>query len=229
MEFYSARILGTLHERTLARRLLYEVYVQEMGWIPLEGNPSNIKIKESHLGNILVDDYDSVSMQFGGFYGEKLIGVHRVIPRVNGRLDVENYIQLPKFLQKDCHHELNRLAIEKSFRKSPILPLIIAAEIRYLMKCKYKYVAGTATFPTPGNLYCKMGPTRIDFPEFKYHVNDPNPVSLIVLFLEEKDNFQKLFRVTDKLRQNGKVKQLGIEDLTSTARKDLSASSPTPT
>lgn len=158
----------------------------------------------------MVDDYDSVSIQFGGFYGEKLIGVNRVIPRLNGRLDVENYTQLPRFLQKDCHYEFNRLAIDINFRKSPIFSLIIAAEIRYLMKCRYKYVIFTATFPAPGNLFCKIGATRINFSEFKYHVSDPKPVSLIVFFLEKKENFNKLFRVIDKLIKTGKVKQFDI-------------------
>ncbi|NEO99788.1 MAG: hypothetical protein F6K58_14140 [Symploca sp. SIO2E9] len=211
MKLYSVRILRGLEDKILAQRLLYEVYVKELGWIPPEGNPSNLKIQASPLGNIMVDDYDSVSIQFGGFCGKKLIGIHRIIPRLNGRLDVENYIELPFFLQKDCHYELNRLAIDINFRKSPIFSLIIAAEIRYLIKCKFKYVIGTAIFPEPGSLFCKVGATRINFPEFKYHLSDPKPVSLVVLFLEEKENFNRLFRVTDKLIQVGKVKQFDID------------------
>lgn len=58
MEFYSVRVLRTLEEKSLAKRLLYDVYVKELGWIPPSGNPSNLTIQESPLGNILVDDYD---------------------------------------------------------------------------------------------------------------------------------------------------------------------------
>lgn len=163
------------------------------------------------MGNILVDDYDSVSTQFGGFYGENLIAVLRVIPRLKGRLEVENYTQLPLFLQKDCHHEFNRLAIDRIFRNSPIFLLIMAAEIRYLIRCGCQYAVSTATFPEPGNLYCKVDPTRINFPEFKYYLLDQNTVSLIVLFLEQPENFQRLFTVVDKLKQKGKVKLIDDE------------------
>ncbi|MDP5338289.1 MAG: hypothetical protein NWQ28_06900 [Nodularia sp. (in: cyanobacteria)] len=104
------------------------------------------------------------------------------------------------------------LAIDRNFGKSPILPLIMAAQVRYMMGRKCKYIISRATFPEPGNLFCKMGPTRIDFPEFKYHLNDPNPVSLVVFSLEEKDNFQKLFRVTDKLIKRGKAKEFDINE-----------------
>ncbi|MEO1376184.1 MAG: GNAT family N-acyltransferase [Cyanobacteria bacterium J06635_10] len=213
MEFYSVRVLRTLEEKTLAKRLLYDVYVKELGWIPPSGNPSNLKIQESSLGNILVDDYDSVSIQVGAFHGEKLIGVHRMINRLNDRFEVENYIQIPKFLQQDSSYELNRLAIKKNYRNSPIFPLMVTAEVRYMIRYKCKYAITTAIFPDPGNLFCKMGTTRINFPDFKYHVSDPKPVSLIVFFFEEKDNFNQLFRVTDKLIQKGKVKQLDIDEL----------------
>ncbi|MEQ8463798.1 hypothetical protein [Coleofasciculus sp. E1-EBD-02] len=211
MELYSVRILRTEEEKILAKRLLYEVYVEEQGWIPPVGNPSNLKITESVLGNILVDDYDSVSTQFGGFYGENLIAVHRIIPRLKGRLEVENYTQLPGFLQKDCHHEFTRLAIDINFRKSPIFVLIVAAEIRYLIRCGCQYAVSTATFPEPGNLYCKVGATRINFPEFKYYLLDQNIVSLIVLFLEQQEDFRRLFTIVDKLKQKGKVKPIDDE------------------
>ncbi|GET41439.1 hypothetical protein [Microseira wollei] len=211
MELYSVRILRTEEERILAKRLLYEVYVQEQGWIPPVGNPSNLKIAESVLGNILVDDYDSVSTQFGGFYGDRLVGVHRIITRFNGRLEVENYSQLPRFLQNDCHHELSRSAVDINFRKSPIFLLIVATEIRYLIGCGCKYAIGTATFPEPGNFFCKIGATRINFPEFKYYLLDQNLVSLIVLFLEQPENFRRLFTVVDKFKQKGKVKLIGDE------------------
>ena len=200
MEFYSVRILRSLEEKLLAKRLLYKVYVEELDWIIPEDNPSNLKIEESRFGNILVDDYDLISTQFGGFYGEKLIAVHRIISPLNGRLEVENYTQLPLFLQENCYHELNRLAIDIIFRKSPIFVLMLATAIKYMMECGCKYLIGTATFPEHGNLFCKIGGTKIDFPEFKYHVTDPKPVSLIVLFLEEKDRFNRLFKLVDKLK-----------------------------
>jgi len=211
MELYSVRTLRTDEEKILAKRLLYEVYVKEQGWIPPVGNPSNFKIEASLSGNILVDDYDSVSTQFGGFYGENLIAVLRVIPRLNRRLEVENYTQLPLFLQKDCHHEFNRLAIDINFRNSPIFSLIMAAAIRYMIGCRYKYVISSAPFPEPGNLYCKVGATRINYPEFKYYLLDQNLVSLIVFFLEQPENFQRLFTVVDKFKQKGKVKLIGDE------------------
>ena len=211
MELYSVRTLRTDEEKILAKRLLYEVYVKEQGWIPPVGNPSNLKIEASLAGNILVDDYDSVSTQFGGFYGENLIAVLRVIPRLNRRLEVENYTQLPLFLQKDCHHEFNRLAIDINFRNSPIFSLIMAAAIRYMIGCRYKYVISSAPFPEPGNLYCKVGATRINYPEFKYYLLDQNIVSLIVFLLEQKENFKRLFAVVDKLKQKGKVKLIGDE------------------
>lgn len=206
MDCYSVRILRGLDEKTLAHRLLYQVYVEELGWIPPEGNPSNLRIEPSPIGNILTDDYDSVSIQFGGFYGKNLIGIHRIIPRINGRLDVEKYIEIPKFFRKNCNYEFTRVAVKASFRKSPIFPLILAAEIKYLRKQKCKYIISTSTFPDPGNFFCKIGATRINYPEFKYHVSDPKPVSLIVLFIEEQEHFNRLFTLVDKLKQKGKLK-----------------------
>ena len=72
----------------------------------------------------------------------------------------------------------------------------------------FKYAISTATFPEPENLFCKLGATKINFLEFKYHVSDPYPVSLIIFFFEKQNSFKQLFRVADKLKEKGKVKQV---------------------
>jgi hypothetical protein len=87
----------------------------------------------------------------------------------------------------------------------------MAAAIRYMIGCEYKYVISSAPFPEPGNLYCKVGATRINFPEFKYYLLDQNIVSLIVFFLEQQEDFRRLFTVVDKLKQKGKVKPIDDE------------------
>jgi len=55
MSRFVARTL-TADESFLARRLIYRVYVEEMGWMPSSCNPSNYRVECEQGEHILTDD-----------------------------------------------------------------------------------------------------------------------------------------------------------------------------
>ena len=139
----------------LAEKLLYQVYVEEMGWKIKEDNASNLKVIEEKFGNRLTDDFADSAHWFGIFHQEGLIGVQRIVEPVEGKLEAERYIELPKHIKYENPYEFNRLAIQKNHRASPAVILLFYKEYQYLNSRKKNLAIATTEFPDPGNFYLK--------------------------------------------------------------------------
>jgi len=64
-----------------AQRLLYDTYVDELGWQPPEAGRSGQKIQINAEGKyLLTDEFKAKAMWFGAMDEERCIGCFRVIP-----------------------------------------------------------------------------------------------------------------------------------------------------
>ena len=109
---FCVRILSDIDSINLAKRLLYEVYIREMGWKFREDGPTGFRAeKDKQNKPILCDAFDESSIWFGAYKEGELIGVTRAVQRNNflGKLDIELYpaSQLPSMKrvlqQKEDH------------------------------------------------------------------------------------------------------------------------------
>ena len=206
---YQVEILGK-KDIPSAEKLLYQVYVEEMGWKIKDDNASNLKKIEEKSGNRLTDDFADSAHWFGIFYNKSLIGVHRIVEPIEGKLETERYIELPKHIKDENPYEFNRLAIQKNHRASPAVILLFYKEYQYLNSKKKNLAISTTEFPDPGNFYLKIGARKAEFKQFKYDEEDQNFVELICYdFVEEpkKTILGKLSkRITKKYSKNKSMK-----------------------
>lgn len=182
MEF---RLLTKKSDIEASQSLLYDVYIQEMGWLPEENNPSGIEILQSYKTNLLIDNYDDYALWFGVYIENKLAACWRLCPPIKGLFELEKYHHLPDFLKRARSLEITRLAIQEEYRRSTsVLVQLALGTAQYLGK-RFDYTFATAQFPEPGQLYLRLGAKKIGNP-FKYSEKDDNEVVLTYFDLNDR-------------------------------------------
>ena len=183
-----------LEETHLARKLLYQVYVQHMKWdVNKHANPSNLRA-DHKLGE-LIDVFDEPDMQhhrhwIGNFEDSKLTAVVRVITEHNGGWELTRYGQekVPEFIRRQgpCV-ELNRLAVDPKHRGKNIfrsmLPCVFS-DIRDIGARIYfsGIVENSKHYFESIGIY-----THPQVPRFKYNNYDDNYCYLVVGHLYPSD------------------------------------------
>ena len=200
MSRLTARALETQEEIDEARILLHEVYMDEMKWTPDPKNPSKLRTEFLKNQSLLVDAFDSISFWIGIFDGNKLIATHRHSPKLDGKIELEHYREMPEFLLTGKSIEMNRLAIHRDYRKnSPAFLMIVAADYEFLGGKLYDFAFSTAEFPNPGEMYCKVGMKRADINPFKYSDADPNEVSLIYFDFRNREEMDRYISIATRV------------------------------
>ena len=179
MEF---RLLTEKPEIEAAKSLLYDVYIQGMGWLPEENNPSRIKITQSPQNNLLTDNY---ALWFGIYVEKTLVACWRLCPPVKGLFELEQYHHLPDFLKRTRALEITRLAIRAEYRRSTSILVKLALGTAQYLGNRFDYTFATAQFPDPGQLYLRLGAKKVGKP-FKYSEKDDNEVFLTYFDLNDR-------------------------------------------
>ena len=168
-------------ETHLAQRLLYTVYVEQGGWTPVEGNPTDWRIERDAFGEpCLCDKFDGSALWLGCFDGDRLVGCHRINCREAGScFDLEDYLDLPEFLLTAKTAELTRLAVHPGYQKTHAMLSILAFEYRWLRQHGFKYFFTTSKFPQPGKMYGRMGMLPFEGPAFKFNEEEEDECRLL--------------------------------------------------
>ncbi|WP_143467789.1 N-acyl amino acid synthase FeeM domain-containing protein [Leptolyngbya ohadii] len=191
---FHSKPLESDHEIRIAQRLVYRVFVNEMGWIPPADNPSGIQFVEDQAAPRFVDHFDQTALWFGTFYHQKLIACWRFCQPLDGKFELEHYQPLPNFLKASRSLEVTRLVIDPSHRKRS-RGLLHLAQTTYRHLCdRFDYTFAAVEFPHPGDLYLKLGSKQADVKPFKYSPLDPNEVQLIVLDLKNRETLASGYR-----------------------------------
>lgn len=183
---YISRPLLNRDEIRSAQRLIYQVYVEEMGWIPAEDNPSEIQLVNWENYKIFVDSFDEVAIWFGTFYDQELIACWRFCRPLNHLFELERYHPIPDFLKYSRSLEVTRLAIHQNHRNKSRVMLNLAQQTFLYLHQDFDYTFSAVTFPYPGNLYLKLGLKKVDLAPFKYSSSDQAEVSLIYLNYKDR-------------------------------------------
>lgn len=189
-----AKRLTTDSDIMKAKRLLYQVYIEEFNWqIPPE-NPSEIRVEKSDKLCFLQDRFDRVVNWFGIFHDKELVGCIRSLRRLNGLFELEYYRSLPPFLKKLSNIvENNRLAIKAEYRGTKAIYQLSLFAIEYELSLEMVFSFGTAPFSSYGTFYTeKLGYKKLEGPPFKYHPRDKASVNLIFLDLSNPGQRQKI-------------------------------------
>jgi hypothetical protein len=191
------RLLGsnaTLRTRPLvhedeiraAQQLVYQVFVQEMGWLPKSDNPSGIHFSEWRGSLIFLDRYDCAATWVGTFCEDELVACWRWCRPVNGLFEMELYHPIPAFLKTPRCMEVNRFVVHPDFRRRArtVYHLICNTYQHLYREIDYGFCA--TAFPHPGELYLRMGLMRADHAPFKYSPDDDEVVHLLVLYVRNQ-------------------------------------------
>jgi Acetyltransferase (GNAT) domain len=174
-----ARILKE-DELDKALQLLYQIYVLEMHWTPKENNASKMRLEHRDGKELLTDQFDAIATWYGLFDHDDLIGVVRTVPPVNGRLEIENYREIPTRFKKKCPIEANRLAISHNYRtKSTALFELLKIMYLTCLEREYDSIICSAPFPNPGHIHLKFGMEQIEEQPFTYDASDREMVWLL--------------------------------------------------
>lgn len=168
MDFY-VRILNDREAINSAKRLLYEVYIGEMGWDFRDDSPTGFRIDQDNQNKpILCDAFDESSVWFGAYKGDELIGVTRAVQRNNclGKLDLELYpaSQLPsmkRILRPKADQQLvevQRGAVAKDYRDTQpsVIQLLLLSAFSYALEKELEVVCPTV-FPVLETLFSRAG------------------------------------------------------------------------
>lgn len=182
---YSKPLEGD-REIRMAQRLIYEVFVDEIGWVPNQVNPSGIRFVNDSEGTLFADDFDDVATWFGTFQNQELIACWRFCEPKNGKFELEHYHPLPDFLKAAKSLEVTRLVIQPKYRNRSRVMLDLTQTTYKHLGHRFDYIFAAVEFPNPGNLYLKLGMKQIAVKPFKYSPWDRNEVQLIVLDLKDR-------------------------------------------
>jgi hypothetical protein len=170
-----------------AERLLYDIYVTELKWVPTLGNPSGFRVDATTNGALgLTDDYSHLhdTVWIGALDSNKqLVGCCRLSPRhpVTKKLDVENYTNLPSHISKIQNiYETSRLAVLPSYRNKGIVTAKLGLKLfKVMLDGVGACVIATATNSVK-NVFILIGGSDLHH-EFKYESRDQK-VSKCFLF-----------------------------------------------
>lgn len=165
-----------------ARNLLWRVYSQELGWMPVAENPSNQRIEKLTSGKFgLVDDFDTKSIWLGVRQGARLVGCLRMI--ADSEPEVTRYRPIPNSILADAAGygicEGNRLAICASSRSRLIVHTLFHRALIILVQIS-KTLVLTAP-PALAQTYIRFFKLIDSGVLFRYHHLDPEPVCLLYL------------------------------------------------
>jgi len=178
------RILRRPVEIQRAQRLLYDVYIKELNWIPSPDNPSELRV--SHDQKIVCDKFDQEAVWFGWFRNNDLAATWRAIKPDNkfGSIDMQLYLSTEKhdevlrILDENQYVQFKGLALERKYRGIVgFMESAMLASFHYAKNKKYGIITATPLAHLIGK-YAKCGFKCLES-NFRY---EPDmPTSLMVL------------------------------------------------
>jgi len=158
-----------------ARRLLYEVYFEELGWDPPGPNAS--QLRADHDRRLLIDAFDDTAIWLGVYSGGALIATMRLLERGERPLEIEGHISLSRSLQTDTI-EANRVAIRAAHRRGPALPLLHTLAGSVGRRLGARRSVGTTSASIAFGSAARYG-FKTTGQTFRYHSTDPEEVCVV--------------------------------------------------
>ncbi len=164
------------------RRLLFDVYINEIGWNPSPTNPSGIRISDHRL----LDDRDDIATCLGIFSQDRLIGGARLCGRYQGQFEIHGYqpnrdlsfLDIPNLV------EASRAVIRPEFRGGSAFMLLVLHVLEF---CKNNHLL-LFTIPSVQSVmrfYQRIGMPAVEGCRFKF---EPEDVTEAQVFLVDSED-----------------------------------------
>lgn len=187
-----------------AKRLVYKVYANSLGWLPEPGNPSGFRVAQDKNGAFFEDNFGNRSIWVGIYSHDELVATARILTNFQEEShEVEHYTSLPKMLTvaKAKAVEINRVAILPNFQSPDIFAFLIQSLVTTIEEMPVDFIFTTVAFPEPGNFCKKLGFVRDDRPigEFKYSAKDKTSVSIVYFEMTNKAKIERLLNICEDI------------------------------
>lgn len=190
-----------LHQTELrvARRLLYEVYIQvgyhqdelsrsqEQGWDLTKLSPNPSQLVADHQNKELRCRFDEVATWYGAFDGATCVGVARAIRSEPFGLECEQFAALPI---SPTDVEMNRCAFKpeyrgdlRSFAEFVVATIATSKDATQIVGC-----CQDSVLP----IYEKIGFAVVPGIRFKYSISDLHPVVMIAMPVGTSSSWSRL-------------------------------------
>jgi hypothetical protein len=198
---YKIRALENRNELLQAQNLLYVSYVEEQGFLPAPGNPSEWKTEKVDGGtSILVDKFDSSCLWVGAFApSNELMGVARMIERDTGcdnMLEMELYDDMKGQMKAsgipdykyETLLECNRFAVAPNYRDSSVFWSLVMFCLELAYQNNLSIVSAT---PSPRLLIRMAGAKKLG--SISYDPNETKSPTLI--FFDQDELSQSMHKL----------------------------------
>lgn len=190
------RVITGREELDTYRRLLFDVYINELGWKFSPTNPSGIRVADHRL----LDDRDGIATCLGVFSQGRLVGGARLCGRYQGRFEVHGYqphrdlsfLDIPNLI------EASRAVLLPGFRGGDAFVSLVRAVFEF---CKNNQLLPftVPSVPSVMRLYSSIGMRAVEGCRFKFEPEDPAEAQLFLVDSEEVlgtvlQNLRHLFR-----------------------------------
>jgi predicted GNAT family N-acyltransferase len=105
----------------------YRVYVDELGWLTPSSPVPAFADSEAFHSSLLVDQFDSVALNYAAFKDGRIVGSIRVVPDTPLGLPLETCSPLNGFRANKRAVELSRLCVTRDHRGSSLALLLMKA------------------------------------------------------------------------------------------------------
>lgn len=201
---YQARLLVETEDRAATRVLLHKIYIEQMGWLIPERNPSGLAVTPSKLfpgESELTDLFSPGCLVLGLFHQAKLVGTLRLVLPVESRVEVERYHIMPHPLNTPGSRliEVNRLAVEPVHQQTEGPVHLIRAAVAAAMELQPDFLVTAVMKPQPFTLCEQLGFKSSEARPFRYNPRDPEPVQLMHIDGKQKGSLERIINLCDRI------------------------------
>lgn len=175
------------------KTILYKVYVEDMGWVITEDNPSGLTIiQRDGCPLTLTDDYESHEQWLAMIDGEEIVAAVRLTSKDNKDLYemqryyrssiLDNCINQLSAKSKTC--EMSRLVINPRYEASEVTPFFLSNFLQYLREKNIFIFFACSDWVFPHEQLQLLGFKMLDGESFRYSENDPQEAQVFYLIPE---------------------------------------------
>ncbi len=172
------------------KTILHKVYVEDMGWIIGDDNPSGLKVvQQDGCANTLTDDYESYEQWIVVLDNDEIVAAVRLTSKDdNGLYEMQRYFCssnldscLAELSAISEVNEMSRLVINPNYETSEVIPFFFSNFLSYLNESNISIFFACSDWVFPHEQLQLMGFKMLDGASFRYTENDPQEAQVFYL------------------------------------------------
>lgn len=172
------------------KTILHKVYVEDMGWIIGDDNPSGLTVvRQDGCPLTLNDDYESHEQWLAMLDNDEIVAAVRLTGKDDKDLyEMQRYYRSPNLdrcidelgaKSKTC--EMSRLVINPSYEASEVTPFFLSNFLQHLNENNRSIFFACSDWVFPHEQLLLLGFKMLDGESFRYTENDPQEAQVFYL------------------------------------------------